>query len=115
LTAQGHPRAVFRRAIEHGNLPLAEATARDMGHVSLAEALDLTALIAQKASHRHQRAAARWLLRYLEADDDATISEAALAAACLSGLGGRRHGEALGALRVMAETTAGRTRRPRVR
>jgi hypothetical protein len=31
LTAQGHPRAVFTRAIERGNLLVAEPTAREMG------------------------------------------------------------------------------------
>jgi hypothetical protein len=95
LTAQGHPRTIFQRAIEHGNLLLAEATAREMGRLSLVEALDLTVLIAQKARHRHQRAGARWLLRDLEADEDATITDVSLAAACLGSLGGRHHGEAV--------------------
>jgi hypothetical protein len=39
LTSQGHPRTAFRRALEHGNLLLAEATARDIGHVDQREAL----------------------------------------------------------------------------
>ena len=28
MTAQGHPRAIFERAIEHGNLLVAETTLR---------------------------------------------------------------------------------------
>jgi hypothetical protein len=38
-------------------------------------------LIARKDPRRHPRVAARWLLRYLEECDDATIDEAAMAAA----------------------------------
>jgi transposase InsO family protein len=49
LTAQGHPRTTFNRAIERGNLLVAEATAREIGKVSLGEALELVALIAQHA------------------------------------------------------------------
>jgi hypothetical protein len=36
---------------------VAEATAREIGHVSLAEALELTLLIAQKEPHRHRQVA----------------------------------------------------------
>jgi len=48
----------------------------------------------------------------LEAKDDATIDDAALAAACLTALGGRRHIEALTTLRAMAEeASSGQVRR----
>jgi hypothetical protein len=36
LTAQGHPRATFLRAIERGNLLVAETTAREIGRLALA-------------------------------------------------------------------------------
>ena len=89
MTAQGHPRAIFNRAIEHGSLAdrgnnLAGARAG----LRCFELLDLTALIAVKDVGRHGRVAARWLFKYLEAKDDATIEDAALAAGCLSALGG---------------------------
>jgi hypothetical protein len=45
LTAQGHPRAIFKRAIERGNVLVAEATAREIG-LSLEEALQLVVLYA---------------------------------------------------------------------
>jgi hypothetical protein len=45
---QGHPRAIFQRAIERGNLLVAETTLREIGRVTLTEALQLTALIAVK-------------------------------------------------------------------
>ena len=59
LTAQGHPRAPFIRAVDRGNLLVAETTAREIGKVSLGEELEL-ALIAQHDSRRHGRAGARW-------------------------------------------------------
>jgi hypothetical protein len=58
-TSQGRPHTVFRRALERGNLLVAEATAREVGRISLAEALELTFLIAQKEPGRHPRVAAR--------------------------------------------------------
>jgi hypothetical protein len=33
LTSQGHPRTVFRRALQRGNLLVAELTAREVGHI----------------------------------------------------------------------------------
>ena len=57
-TSQGHPRTIFRRALERGNLVLAEVTAREIGRVTIAEALELTALVARKQPHRYGRFAA---------------------------------------------------------
>jgi hypothetical protein len=56
---------------------VAEATAKEVPPLSLEDALDLTMLIARKDPRRHPRVAARWLLRYLEEVDEATIDEAA--------------------------------------
>ena len=112
VTAQGHPRAVFMRAIEHGNLLIAETTLRELGRPTLGELVELTALIAHKDVGRARRVAARWLFKYLEAKVDATIDDAQLAAACLAALGGRQHIEALTTLRAMAEeASGGRARR----
>ena len=63
LTAQGHPRAIFRRAIERRNLLIAEATARELGALDLAEALDLVCLVAEKHPARLDTFARRWLAR----------------------------------------------------
>lgn len=106
ITAQGHPRAVFYRAIERRNLPVAETTLRALGKPSLAELLELTILIAEREPRRHARVSARWLLRYLEVRDAATIGDASLVTACLVALGGDRHDEASTALRAMAKTTS---------
>ncbi len=102
MTAEGHPRAVFRRAIERGNLIVAETVAREMGNVTLEEALELTALIAFKDPRRHGRAGTRWLARYLEENPQAGLDAAAFVVGCLSALGGRDHAAALATLRAAA-------------
>jgi hypothetical protein len=56
-------RVTFRRALERGNLVVAEITARDLGGLDLKDALELTALIALRDRPRGQRAGARWLQR----------------------------------------------------
>jgi hypothetical protein len=63
----------------------APAAVKDLPQLSPADALELTVLVARKHPRRHQRVAARWLLRYREEDPHATIEEAALAASSLSG------------------------------
>jgi hypothetical protein len=109
-TSQGHPYAIFRRALERRNLLAAEAAAKELPPLNLTDALELTILIARKNPRRHARVAARWLLRYLEDCDGATIDEAAMAAACLVALAGDRHGDAALTLRAMAERATSRRR-----
>jgi hypothetical protein len=72
----------------------AEATAKELPRLGVADALELTILIARKASRRHPRVAARWLLRYLEEVDDATIDELVFAASCLAARTGIRYPDA---------------------
>jgi hypothetical protein len=109
VTASGHPRAIYTRAIERGNLLVAEATLRaEIPRSTLGDLLELTALIAQKQPERFSRVAARWLVKYLEAVDEATIYDAAFIASNLQALGGRHHGNAMKALRDMAEQASGR-------
>ena len=109
MTAQGHPRSIFQRAIERGNLLVAETTLRaEIPRPTLLDLLELTALIAQKDPGRRGRVTARWLQRWLDAQADATIDEAAFAATMLQALGGKHHAKGLDALRDMAETATGR-------
>jgi hypothetical protein len=92
---------------------VAEATLRtEIPRPTLGDLLELTALIALKQPERFSRVAARWLLKYLEAVDDATIDDATFVAANLQALGGRRHAAALAVLREMAveRPTEGRRR-----
>jgi hypothetical protein len=103
-TTQGHPRAIFQRAIERGNLLVAETTLRgEIPRPTLLDLLELTALIAQKDPRRHGRVAARWLHRYLDVRDDATVDDIAYVAVSLQALGGPHHGSALAALRELAQ------------
>jgi hypothetical protein len=106
LTAQGHPRAIFDRAIERGNLAVAETTLRQLGRPTLVELLELTALIALKDARRYRRVAARWVFRYLQEADAATLADVQAVSVGLSALGGPRHDEALLALRGIAEAAA---------
>jgi hypothetical protein len=87
-----------------------EATAREIGYVSLAEALELTILIARKDPRRHPRVAARWLLRYLEEHPETTIDEAAVAASCLAALRGFGEADAAQLLWAMTERATSRRR-----
>jgi hypothetical protein len=109
VTAQGHPRAIFKRAIEHGNVTVAEMTARELGGITLDESLALTALVVQKDPGRRSRYTVRWLLRLLEEDENLTIEEAMLAASALAALGGRGHEQGFSTLSDMAERA---TRQP---
>lgn len=67
MTAPGHPYAEFQRALENGNLWIAEAVARDLPRqISLEDALRLVHLYAEKESPKYERAAMKWLRRYLD-------------------------------------------------
>jgi hypothetical protein len=102
VTAQRHPRTIFLRAIEHGNLTVAEATVREMGSVTLEKSLALTALAAVKGDAKGSRYAVRWLRRLLNEDQLLTREEAALAASALIALGGPSNEQAHSTLRAMA-------------
>jgi len=106
ITAQGHPRAIFRRALERGNLLVAETTLRAIGRPTEEELLLLTALICRKQPQRGRRVAARFLERYLQHVSDASIDDAALVATLLAALGGSRHEQALTALLDMVGTAS---------
>jgi hypothetical protein len=98
VTAQGHTRTQFRRAIERKNLMGAESAMREMGAVDLLEALDYVALLAELRPGKAPRAAVRWHGRLETEAPLLTLPESALALAALLAL---CHGdrEALGLLR----------------
>jgi hypothetical protein len=104
LTAHDHPRAIFERAIQRGNLAVAETVLRaEIPRPTLTDLLELTALIAQKDAGRRGRVTARWLQRWLEAAPEAKIDEIAFVVAALQALGTWNHARALDALRDVAE------------
>jgi hypothetical protein len=65
LTAQPHAQVRFPRAIERRALWLAEDAARELPNLSLQDALQLIHLYAERGSPKYERAAMRWLERYL--------------------------------------------------
>ena len=59
----GSPYARFRRALATGNLHLVDAAARELGRLTLPDALELCLLMAVERDRRFRRAAARWVAR----------------------------------------------------
>jgi len=56
----------FRRALDRGNVTEALSTAAELRFVALAEALELTLLLADGEPQKYERAAARWHLRFAQ-------------------------------------------------
>ena len=77
--------------------------ARELGRISLAEALELTILIARKEPERLPRVAVRWLERYLE-ECEPPLTNVALAVSALSALPHQPRGEAVRVLRALIES-----------
>ena len=65
MTSQGSPYGRFQRAIERRALWMAEDAAREMPQLSLEDALQLVHLYAERGSPKYEKAAMRWLERYL--------------------------------------------------
>jgi hypothetical protein len=65
VTSEGHAYARFRRAIERRALWMAEDAAREMPELPLEDALQLVHLYAERGSPKYEKAAMRWLERYL--------------------------------------------------
>jgi hypothetical protein len=88
MTSQGTAHGRFQRAIHARNAQAAEMAAREMGRVSLADALSLCELLAATDPKRYERAALRWLQRFID-ERLPPLTEVALAASALAEL---RHG-----------------------
>src|SRR5262245_52187069 len=73
----------FQRAVHERNVQNAEMAAREMGHVSLADALALCELLAAADPKEYERAALRWLQRFID-ERLPPLTEVALAAAALA-------------------------------
>jgi hypothetical protein len=65
VTAEAHAHVRFRQAIERRALWMAEDAAREMPELSVEDALQLVHLYAERGSPKYERAALRWLERYL--------------------------------------------------
>jgi hypothetical protein len=89
MTSQGTPHGRFQRAIHARHVQNAEMAAREMGGLSLADALLLCELLANTDPARYERAALRWLQRFID-ERLPPLTEVALAASALAEL---RHGK----------------------
>jgi hypothetical protein len=65
VTTQPNAHARFRRAIERRALWAAEDAARELPNLPLEDALQLVHLYAERGSPKYEKAAMRWLERYL--------------------------------------------------
>jgi hypothetical protein len=65
VTAQPNAHVRFRRAIEREALWMAEDAARELPNLPLDDALKLVRLYGEKESPKYEKAALRWLQRYL--------------------------------------------------
>ena len=74
--------------------------ARELGLISLAEALELTILIGKKEPKRLPRVAVRWLERYLQ-ECQPTLAQTALAVSALAALAEEQPTEARRVLRSL--------------
>jgi hypothetical protein len=78
-------------------------TTREIGGVTIAQALELTALVARKQPNRYGHFAARWLCLYLEEHEKATLEHVALLVSSLQSLAmPEDHASALAILRRAA-------------
>jgi hypothetical protein len=97
MTSQGTAHGRFQRAIQRRHLLTAETAARELGGLNLAEALDLTLLMRETDLWRYERAAVRWLQRFIE-EHSPTLAE--LASAALAEVGGAGDGSLRDLLRA---------------
>jgi hypothetical protein len=65
MTAEASARTRFKRAIERRNLWGAEDAACELPKLTLREALQLVHLYGERGSPKYERAALRWIERYL--------------------------------------------------
>jgi len=65
----------FRRALDCGSVTEALSAASELQFVALAEALELTLLLADKEPEKYDRAAARWHSRFLQETKNVDLRE----------------------------------------
>jgi hypothetical protein len=92
--------ADFQRAVQQGNLTRAEAAARQLEQLPLDQALKLLFLYIEKEPIKFERAALRWLGRYVTEGRAVSLLNAQLA---LSALAELRAGEREQAANLLTE------------
>ena len=90
MTSQGTAHGRFQRALQRRNVREAEMAAREIGQLSLIDALALVACYARTGSSKFDRAAVRWLTR-LAGEGDTSLRDVRIAAAALEALRTKHH------------------------
>ena len=83
MTSEGRPSARLQRALAAGNLTTAEQAAFEIAFISLAQARALVELYAEKGDPKYERAALKYLARYM-AEEKPTLADLAQTAAVLA-------------------------------
>lgn len=86
MTAQGSAYTRLRRALDGGSVVEALASASELEHVGLVEALELVLLLCRREPKRFPRAALRWHGRYCIEVRDVGLEEAQVLLAALAAL-----------------------------
>jgi uncharacterized membrane protein len=88
-SVRGHPGLclhALRRALDCGNVTEALSAASELDFVSLAEALELTLLLADGDLEKYNRAALRWHVRFVEETRNVDIRESQAVLALLTAI-----------------------------
>lgn len=91
VAAQGSAQSRFQRALDRGDIDQAEMAARELGFLSLGNALALVVGYARAGSPKFEPAAVRWLARLALEGREIRLADVQLAAAALANLRERRH------------------------
>ena len=83
VTSEGGPGARLQRALAARNLTSAEQAAFEIAFISLAQARELVELYAEKGDPKYERAALKYLRRYME-EANPSLSDVAQIAAVLA-------------------------------
>lgn len=90
MTSQGTAHGRFQRALQRRHVREAEMAAREIGRLSLIDALALVACYARTGSPKFDQAAVRWLTR-LAKEEHTSLREVRLAATTLELLQTKHH------------------------
>jgi hypothetical protein len=89
VASQGSSFMRFRRALDRRNVTEALSAASELGFVGLAEALELTLLLADKEPEKFNRAAVRWHVRFVYDSKNVDLRESLAVLALLTAIARR--------------------------
>jgi hypothetical protein len=90
VTAQGSAYVRFRRALDRGSVTEALSAASELQFVALAEALELTLLLADGEAEKYDRATVRWHARFLQETKNVDLRESLAVLALLAAIPANR-------------------------